>query len=420
MNKWEAEYKKRVTRLEGLGGRVEEVFNLGDLPEDAILEIERFDRVYSAILSFINNVDYEVFGISRWPRFDEACNQIEQQITSFIGNRAVGHLSNANNQVDIVYDLFKSFVNDGESDDVSSFYYKVVRRVESEVKKIKDKIEADCSKSKDFLSEVETASEKIKVLLEEATRIDKELRGNGGYRDTAREAMELSLSNSEKIRECFNEIMVGDENTPAIKQQINTSNEEIEEIKANISSTLASSKKQVAELKGFYVRVFGDPDNDDDKGVDGEIQNKINKINDYESQQQKRHKTLSERIEGLLPGATSAGLASAYHDMRASFDKPIDRFNFLFYVSIGVMVVMSFVFSIESLGNGAWITFKPINDWNAVIMGLVSKLPVYLPVLWIAMYASKRRSEAQRLQQEYAHKEALANPMSLINSRYRI
>ena len=39
---------------------------------------------------------------------------------------------------------------------------------------------------------------------------------------------------------------------------------------------------------------------------------------------------------------------------------------------------------------------------------LLYSTPVLGPVLWIVLSASKRRSEFQRLQQEYAHKEALA------------
>ncbi len=39
---------------------------------------------------------------------------------------------------------------------------------------------------------------------------------------------------------------------------------------------------------------------------------------------------------------------------------------------------------------------------------LLQRLPIVLPVIWLAIFASKRRSEAERLKQEYAHKEALA------------
>ena len=46
-----------------------------------------------------------------------------------------------------------------------------------------------------------------------------------------------------------------------------------------------------------------------------------------------------------------------------------------------------------------------ISDFGRIIL---SKLPILLPVLWLAIFSSKRRSEANRLRQEYAHKEALA------------
>ena len=48
------------------------------------------------------------------------------------------------------------------------------------------------------------------------------------------------------------------------------------------------------------------------------------------------------------------------------------------------------------------------DTWESVLKGLVYKTPIYVPIIWLAFVASKRRSEYQRLQQEYAHKEALA------------
>ncbi|MGZ8160684.1 MAG: hypothetical protein ACXWT1_13615 [Methylobacter sp.] len=45
---------------------------------------------------------------------------------------------------------------------------------------------------------------------------------------------------------------------------------------------------------------------------------------------------------------------------------------------------------------------------NTVLKGFLSRIPLYAPILWLALYSTKRRSEYQRLQQEYAHKEALA------------
>jgi hypothetical protein len=51
--------------------------------------------------------------------------------------------------------------------------------------------------------------------------------------------------------------------------------------------------------------------------------------------------------------------------------------------------------------------------WPSDLPGLASmlipKIPIYAPLIWLAYFASARRSEAQRLQQEYAHKQALTS-----------
>lgn len=43
-----------------------------------------------------------------------------------------------------------------------------------------------------------------------------------------------------------------------------------------------------------------------------------------------------------------------------------------------------------------------------ILDNLIYKLPFILPAIWLVLFVSKRRNEAQRLAQEYAHKEALA------------
>ena len=40
-------------------------------------------------------------------------------------------------------------------------------------------------------------------------------------------------------------------------------------------------------------------------------------------------------------------------------------------------------------------------------MIVVSRLPFFIPVFWLAIFASKQQSQNKRLQQEYAYKETL-------------
>ena len=53
-------------------------------------------------------------------------------------------------------------------------------------------------------------------------------------------------------------------------------------------------------------------------------------------------------------------------------------------------------------------TLKNLSSIEEITKYILYSLPITLPLIWVAVYASKRRSENQRLEQEYAHKEALA------------
>jgi len=108
-----------------------------------------------------------------------------------------------------------------------------------------------------------------------------------------------------------------------------------------------------------------------------------------------------------LPGATSAGLASAYSEMKESFNTPIKNYSKLFYGAISALMLISFISITQDLGL-FFIKFVDVSDFAKLISNILYKLPIIIPVLWLTLFASKRRSEALRLQQEYAHKEALA------------
>ena len=56
----------------------------------------------------------------------------------------------------------------------------------------------------------------------------------------------------------------------------------------------------------------------------------------------------------------------------------------------------------------SFMTLKNLSSIEEIVKSILHSLPITLPLIWVAVYASKRRSENQRLEQEYAHKEALA------------
>ena len=48
-------------------------------------------------------------------------------------------------------------------------------------------------------------------------------------------------------------------------------------------------------------------------------------------------------------------------------------------------------------------------DWSEMLRTILTRVPIIAPVIWLAIFSATRRSQYERLQQEYAHKESLAS-----------
>lgn len=96
------------------------------------------------------------------------------------------------------------------------------------------------------------------------------------------------------------------------------------------------------------------------------------------------------------------GLAKAYHDLRKSCTRAIWGYLLIFYASIATILYLTMgIFETHALPD-------PANDIRSFITEFLRRTFFVLPLVWLAIFASKRRSESDRLRQEYAHKEALA------------
>jgi hypothetical protein len=113
--------------------------------------------------------------------------------------------------------------------------------------------------------------------------------------------------------------------------------------------------------------------------------------------QQEAFVALTNRIEGLLPGATSAGLAYASKEQKGAYQLPIQ-------ISAGVAVGVLLVLVVYGM-----VTAKPFTDWSSALLHLISHVHIYGPGIWLVIIALRKLNQFNRLQQEYAHKETLAN-----------
>ena len=162
--------------------------------------------------------------------------------------------------------------------------------------------------------------------------------------------------------------------------RIHTVESDVKEILGEIKGAGAAAKKEYAESVAMREVIARD------KETLGELLCMV--------------ETLSKRVESLLPGAASAGLAHAFRERKEIFLWP----KRIWAVFLGVTL----------LGMFAAVFFDPLRpqlaapSFGAVVGYLFSRLPFAVPIVWWAWYAARRHSQALRLEEDYAHKEALS------------
>jgi len=176
------------------------------------------------------------------------------------------------------------------------------------------------------------------------------------------------------------EIFEGDEENDSIKQSFETYLKESE-----VLFNDTESKKNNLDI--FYEKIFGKKD---EKGeIDGGLEKEITK---YES----RYKTLFDKIESLLPGATTAGLAKVFSDKVDAYKTSGSRWT---WISFGLLVLLTIYY-----------IYKPLTaeTLDQTLMGLLNRLPFIIFAVWLVVFSGNRRAEDRKLEESYKHKEVMA------------
>ncbi|WP_313219884.1 hypothetical protein [Stenotrophomonas sp.] len=125
---------------------------------------------------------------------------------------------------------------------------------------------------------------------------------------------------------------------------------------------------------------------------------------------------VSEQLKALLPGALAAGLSAAYEskkDDESAFLKLHEKsFRHAVFGLIAVSLI-PFAVGIYQLVHGVLLT-EVIRDTPQMV---ISILPLYFPVLWLAYSSNKRLNLSKRLIEEYTHKAVLGRTFSGLSNQ---
>lgn len=381
----------------------------------AVQELARVKKVVEYLREAIASVDVELVPKSIWDNFNTQCSPCLQEVANYKSNRNISHLKTANQHLDNLLSYLKPYFIFPDS---------VIKVIGSAAKAYRLQME---SSVEDFQKKVSGAAKSIEENrvasdnLIEATLKNKEnidaividlIDGSEqkkSIKSSIESTKELIEKQAAEIANVHKAMLVDAPDSVSIKAKVDQAVAAISDAEQKINDLLKLTKEGVGELGEFHKKIFGSLDSEGKPkgGLKLELDTRVTQLDNLETAQLKKYEALYEKIEKLLPGATSAGLAKAYEVQRRSFSIPIKNSTRLFYAAVGLMPIVALLTSIQSIGFWS-VSFVNHDTLEAILKSMLVKLPFMAPLIWLAVFASIRRSQYERLQQEYAHKEALA------------
>lgn len=379
-------------------------------------ELARLNKVAYFIDEIIKSIDAELTPKSVLDNCYSQSQACLNQVTAYAASRAASHLVQANEHADNLLTYIRPYMvlprevlpaysaaSEAYSDTLKQHTENYNRHIANITTELDETIEKS-RQQQSYLNDIESKVKELDKYLYEG---DAEFAPAEQF---TRSAIKEITEHHKTISDLKQSLLDGPESTFA---DIKTNQQEIIKINSELSDLLDSSIQQTNDLQKFHNKIFGIKKGDDDEIAEGglkqELDQRLQQLTSFETEQKHRHKTLYTSIEALLPGATSAGLASAYKTLKDYFSTPIQRYTIAFYSSMAALLIGGLFLVTDSLT--LWppsITFIKATDWQEILRNLLMRSPIVLPVIWLAIFSATRRSQYERLQQEYAHKEAFA------------
>ncbi len=205
----------------------------------------------------------------------------------------------------------------------------------------------------------------------------------------------------------------------------NTADETATKVDA-ISKQLSLRKKEIDQV---YIEIFGYTDTNAETNEETEVPGLKAELDQAYTNLKKDFQAFSDsskleinntlkgwedsyqsalgKIESLLPRALTTGLSYAYSEKKvAEIDESKALAKVFIYAVIGLILIslIPFAVSIYQLNHG-----MPLNEAILQMPRLVlSIIPLYVPVLWVAVSSNRKMNLSKRLIEEYTHKEVLS------------
>jgi hypothetical protein len=412
-----------------------------DGDEQSESEIDRALKLRSAISSIFNKLDPDFINGTALSGFDGHISNAHGQFNSYKQAGTIDYIRGMNDALSNAYTALKICLHTTgtEQEQLGSALFENQEMVVKVFRNGAAKIKADARKAHQDLSALNEKIEQINGAHAAIMQLHTVLLSDHDQEKpsvlTSIRAMESAVETQlQKIKGFSDQVF--DENTDggSIKGRILAARKEIDDLKKKADQDIDRLKALIDDIEEFHTLAFGteagleppieDVDTADaptdtntfastpPKTIQGKLEWLIQRAEAHKNNTEATTKTLIEQISSLLPRATSAGLASAFESEANKQIIPKLIFTGLFIASLIGMVMAAAPTMIEFIP----ATVETPRDWKfskpegieAAMRDLLFRLPVIIPCIWMAIFSARRRSECERLQQEYLHKTALA------------
>lgn len=374
-------------------------------------EIARLLKAIAYLDKSVMSIDRDLVPLSLWTECANYCISYKPNIEAAITSQTEASIIPANANIDNLLVILSPYIQDNLSTlkALKPAFNTHLKHISKELEAYDEKSSALVKELEDKRGQSTEAYDEILTYKDSISKLYTEfligIDEQPSLQDKLQELETTIDAQYTKINEFYQTLVT---NEDSIKSKVDTAQELVIDSSIKIKNYLTDFSDKLDELSNFHKKIFGEPDDKGniENGLKFEFSERREELTLLKSMQDEQYNAMKKNIESLLPGATSAGLASAYHDLSESFINPIRIYTVLFSLSIVILLGLALYFTNQN--TILTDTTTDITIVKDIGIFLLQRLPIILPVIWFAVFSSKRRSEAERLKQEYAHKEALA------------
>lgn len=280
-----------------------------------------------------------------------------------------------------------------------------------------------------MFADLQSSKERVDKLVSQIVDLSKtSAEGKVNAETDMRQIGELSNQMKERLQELLGmqtQLSQKQGEIEELQEQSKAAASEIEEIKADCDSSYT-------DITGAHKTIFGYTNNEGVKvegkkhdldiaysevkeNVENACQETAKVLSEYGEKcetflKQSRSEVLGIRDElrSLLPAGLTAGLSAAYLEKRKEEEREQGKQLSMFKASIWGMLALALIpisLSLYFLFGAKWSMLEVLSVLPKEVACII---PLYLPILWIAVFANKRVNLSKRLIEEYTHKEVVS------------